>query len=43
MESETDALFVWQFDVEGACPVGCERDNGGEMCLPLEGARHQEL
>lgn len=32
LANETDPFFLWQFDPEYPCPVGCSREESGSGC-----------
>jgi len=45
LSNATDPLFAWQFNPNGACPAGCERDGSENACVPIQEAspHSQEL
>ncbi|TKA30968.1 hypothetical protein B0A50_01936 [Salinomyces thailandicus] len=43
LESQTNAYFRWQFNDDGACPGGCERDEGSGQCLSGLFSVHNDL
>ncbi|KAK5122259.1 hypothetical protein LTR85_004169 [Meristemomyces frigidus] len=43
LTKHTDPYFGWQFNASATCPMGCEREQAGSMCVTLRDNVHLDL